>query len=725
MKSHRLLGGGFVVALLAAGFTGLALPAAAQAAYNQVVFSARPANGSLSNGATFALCVQAEASGVVQTGESIDLSIATGQDIPTGDTGSGGSATATDTNGTLALTSSPQAFLADETCQAQNGSMIPNAVTITYTSPDNVGGSNSGAPFPVWGGRDIITGTNPAASQYTNDAIYEFSPVTTYVFSVGATIATAGSLAAGHNVPMTVEAENASSAPVVDASVLLSLAPAASGGSAQASGGAPPAGTACTSGNMLTLTATPTRCVSGTGGTVSISYTTSSSSAAAGEDIITAQSHPTQFFSSATSYTYQAPGVYTALQPFRICDTRQGTGTECSGTSGNAALGQGQTMTFHVTGVLGPQSQEVPSGAQAAVVNVTAVAGSAATDLTVFPAGSAVPTASNLNVVAGINQANLVVVRLGSGGELSVYNAVGSINVVVDVEGYFAAPSGSAGRYHSIPPLRICDSRSGGDTACSGSPLGPNQWTKLTVSGCPTGDPSCTASVPSDGTAAAVALNLTAVDGTAATNLSVVPSSVSDACPSTPPVFSNVNVNAGTNLPNRVIVPLGPNQDICVYNLQGSINYIVDVNGWFGTGAETSPGALFYAAPPTRICDTRSGTGTECSGRPVGPGQTLTVMVAGSDGFPPATGSNPPIAVIANVTAVSGTMATDFTLYPADVSLPTASDLNVNAGQNTPNLVIVQLATTGPDAGAVDLYNLQGSIDAIVDVAGWFQLPPP
>jgi hypothetical protein len=70
-------------------------------------------------------------------------------------------------------------------------------------------------------------------------------------------------------------------------------------------------------------------------------------------------------------------------------------------------------------------------------------------------------------------------------------------------------------------------------------------------------------------------------------------------------------------------------------------------------------------------------------------------------------------------------MATDFTLYPADVSLPTASDLNVNAGQNTPNLVIVQLATTGPDAGAVDLYNLQGSIDAIVDVAGWFQLPPP
>ena len=45
----------------------------------------------------------------------------------------------------------------------------------------------------------------------------------------------------------------------------------------------------------------------------------------------------------------------------------------------------------------------------------------------------------------------------------------------------------------------------------------------MVVSGCPTGDPTCTASVPSDGTAAAVALNLTAVSGTSGTYLSVVP----------------------------------------------------------------------------------------------------------------------------------------------------------------------------------------------------------
>jgi hypothetical protein len=79
------------------------------------------------------------------------------------------------------------------------------------------------------------------------------------------------------------------------------------------------------------------------------------------------------------------------------------------------------------------------------------------------------------------------------------------------------------------------------------------------------------------------------------------------------------------------------------------------------------------------------------------------------------------VAVIANVTAVSGSSFTYFTLYPADVSQPNASDLNVGAGQNTPNLCIVQLATTGGSAGDVDLFNDLGTINAVVDVAGWFQ----
>ena len=205
----------------------------------------------------------------------------------------------------------------------------------------------------------------------------------------------------------------------------------------------------------------------------------------------------------------------------------------------------------------------------------------------------------------------------------------------------------------------------------------------------------------------------------------MVPPGTGDACPSGAPPSSSLNVNAQTNLPNRVIVPLGPDQDVCVYNSLGSINFILDVNGWFGNGTEASQGAYFYAASPTRICDTRSaaavGYSTECSGTSLGPDDSLSVPVAGVDGLPAAGGSTPPVAVIANVTAVSGSSFTYFTLYPADVSQPNASDLNVGAGQNTPNLCIVQLATTGGSAGDVDLFNDLGTINAIVDIAGWFQ----
>jgi hypothetical protein len=423
-------------------------------------------------------------------------------------------------------------------------------------------------------------------------------------------------------------------------------------------------------------------------------------------------------------YTPVGPGVYTALQPFRVCDTRSGSSTECSS---DGALGPGDTMAFPVGGVV-VNSESVPSDAQSVVLNVTAIYGTASTFLTVYPTGSSVPTASNLNVNAQTNQANLVVAALGTGGQVSIYNSVGSINVAVDVEGYFAAPVGSSsvpGLFHSISPLRICDTRHGTDTACSGTStdnlLGAGQWTRVVVSGCPTGNPSCTASVPTNGTAEAVALNLTAVFGTSFTYLAVVPPNGSDVCPSGAPAFSNLNVNAQTNLPNQVIVPLGPDQDVCVYNSLGSINFVLDINGWFGDGSETSPGAYFYAVPGLRICDTRSGPSvgytTDCSGDALDPGQVLPVQVAGVDGIPAAGGTSPPVAVIANVTAVSGTASTYFTLYPAGGATPNASDLNVGAGQNTANLVVVALSSSG----AVDLFNDVGAINAVVDVSGWFQ----
>ena len=426
----------------------------------------------------------------------------------------------------------------------------------------------------------------------------------------------------------------------------------------------------------------------------------------AGVDTVQASyvdSTSTTRISNTAFVSFVTPGVYTPLSPFRVVDTR---------TSGGP-LGPGGSMNVPIAGASGPSSQMVPStGVQAVVLNVTGILGSAGTFVTVFPTGAAAPTASNLNLPAGAIQANLVVVALGTGGQVTIFNAQGNIDIAVDVEGYFSAPSASPspGTFHSIAPFRVCDTRHLSGTPCADHPLGPGAWEKVSVV-------SGSNAVPSSG-ASAVAFNLTAVQGTQGTFLSAVPPDSGDACPSGAPSFSNLNITGGDIRPNRAIVPLGPSQDICVYNAAGNINFLIDVNGWFGNGSDSPTGLQFFAVAPTRICDTRSasvtGYSTECSGSTLGANQALPVTVVGVGGLP----SSGPQAVVANVTAVVGTAGTFFTLYPTNVSRPLASDLNPGAGQIVPNLCIVLL---GGSPGALDLYNAAGTINAIVDVAGWFQ----
>ena len=464
-------------------------------------------------------------------------------------------------------------------------------------------------------------------------------------------------------------------------------------------GGNPLSGVSVT----FTVTSGPDNGVTGMNTTNSSGNATFNLMGTAGVDTVNASyvdSTSTTRISNTAFVSFVTGGVYHPLVPWRVLDTR---------TSANT-LGPGGSVDVVVTGISNPadSSETVPStGVQAVVLNVTGIQGTAGTFVTVFPTGAAAPTVSNLNLPAGAIQANLVVVAVGTNGSITIFNAQGNLDVAVDIQGYFSAPSGSpsAGTFHSIAPMRACDTRGGNATACSGHPLGTGGWEKVTLSGA--------GGVPASH-AAAAAFNLTAVQGSSGTFLSAVSPDSGDACPSGAPAFSNLNVGAGQILPNRVVVPLGPAQDICVYNSSGTMNFIVDVNGWFGDGGDAPQGLEFYAISPTRICDTRPGTGTECSGQTLSGGQTLPITVVGAGGLP----SSGPQAVVANVTAVAGTAGTFFTLFPHGATQPTASDLNPSPGQIVPNLCIVLL---GGSPGAMDLFNAVGSINAIADVAGWFQ----
>jgi hypothetical protein len=141
----------------------------------------------------------------------------------------------------------------------------------------------------------------------------------------------------------------------------------------------------------------------------------------------------TQGYFAAPVSAPPLPGaVYFPANPARILDTRTGNGTP-GGAQGQ--LGQSATIDLQVTGRGG-----VPANAIAVVLNVTA-ADSPGPDsyLTVYPTGTARPLASNLNFVRGQTIPNLVIAKLGTGGQVTIYNNLGSTVVVADVQGWFTA----------------------------------------------------------------------------------------------------------------------------------------------------------------------------------------------------------------------------------------------------------------------------------------------
>ena len=125
---------------------------------------------------------------------------------------------------------------------------------------------------------------------------------------------------------------------------------------------------------------------------------------------------------------------YSPVTAARLLDTRTGTATIDGLAAGGGAVAPGATRTFQVTGRGGVPA----SGVAAVVLNLTATGPTTGGYLTVFPAGEAKPLASNLNFTAGQTIPNLVIAKVGAGGQVSIFNATGSTHVIADVAGWLA-----------------------------------------------------------------------------------------------------------------------------------------------------------------------------------------------------------------------------------------------------------------------------------------------
>jgi uncharacterized protein (DUF1501 family) len=280
--------------------------------------------------------------------------------------------------------------------------------------------------------------------------------------------------------------------------------------------------------------------------------------------------------------------------------------------------------------------------------------------------------------VLGGNFENLKLFRRGPGIQPDGSVAPGPATVT--------APSG----FMPLQPSRVADTRDG----TGGVPrrrLRPQERIRVPVRGI--------AGVAANATA--VVANVTAVDATTAMFLTVYPGSTAR------PATSNLNGGPGRPVPNLVVMAIGADGRIDVYNSHGDTHCLVDVFGYFVKDA----GDRFVAVNPVRLFDTRTGQGA----RPgkLGHLEPLDVKVAGRAGVP-ASGAS---AVVMNVTVTEPEAPGFLSVSPTGTRRPDTSNVNFFGGDTVPNLVICKSGT----GGKVTINGAGGPRHALADVFGYFR----
>jgi hypothetical protein len=260
------------------------------------------------------------------------------------------------------------------------------------------------------------------------------------------------------------------------------------------------------------------------------------------------ENNPTDVIVDVVGYWAPSSGDFlTATDPTRVFDTRTST-----------KIGEGQTRQVQITGQAG-----VPSGATGVVLNVTSTNSDRGGFITVHDTPT-VPNASSVNFRAGVNVPNLVFAKLAADGSVFVTNAIGSTDVIFDVNGYF---SDDGSEIHAVGPGRIFDTRIPIGQLLPGK-VGSNASAVIGVNG-------AGGLLPTDG-AGSVLVNLTVDQPDAAGFLTAYPNTLAV------PDASNVNFAPGQTVANLALAKVSADGKLAVANTSpGASNVIVDVFAWF------------------------------------------------------------------------------------------------------------------------------------------------
>lgn len=285
-------------------------------------------------------------------------------------------------------------------------------------------------------------------------------------------------------------------------------------------------------------------------------------------------------------------------------------------------------------------------------------------------------TSSSGNHGAGAAIAALAVVPLDPDGGFCVYNQL-PVNVLADVQGYFAPASTGGQGLTSITQIRAADTRlAGGSRPAGGS-----------ITRVATGAPS--------GTGAVVA-NLTMTNAAAPGYITAGGCSTLSAGDQS---SSSGNFVPGVDASILAFVPVDGNGEFCIF-ASAPVDLVVDVQGTF-----SSAGALnFQLSTPTRRLDTRVAPHAQ---------PTAGTVTRVDTGAPLGTA-----AVLANLTMTNASAAGFITADKCSAftgASPTKSSGNFTGSVNVANLALVPV---GAD-GAFCIYS-SAPVDLVVDLQGSF-----
>ncbi len=390
--------------------------------------------------------------------------------------------------------------------------------------------------------------------------------------------------------------------------------------------------------------------------------------AAAGYDMATGLGTPKA--SQIVDQVCPAASTFVSLPPQRILDNRN-----------NLTPGHGE-YSLPVTG----QGGIPASGVSAVVLNVTVTSTNSWGYLTAYPDGTTRPLSSNINWTAGQTIPNLVTVPVVD-GKVNLYNGgPGATAFVVDVQGYYSTTAAGS-QLKPVGPTRLLDTRDGSGHAT----VAGRDTVSLQVGG--------QAGVPATGVTAAV-LNVTVTDTAGGGFLTAYPSGT------TLPLASNLNWTPGLTIPNAVIVPVGADGKVNLYNGSTSgTDVIVDIAGYFSPSVS---GGKFHQAGPVRQLDTRTDLSAPLKG-----GQVLPLALHDSNLRVPTEATS----AVLNVTVTDTTAGGYLTVWPDGSAHPTASNLNWGAAGTT----IANQVTVPVVNGKVDLAAFgPGTTSVVVDLFGYY-----